>query len=155
MPTSVEQKIKPLLLDTYVTVVKNSLGSNMFRSVYAEVNDIKVDITKNGDLSCAFYASSILLMFKLIKEIHTTVDGTIKDLENSGWFEIETPKPGCVLVWMEKEFESGELHKHIGFYIGENKAISNSSKNGSPTEHEWDSYDGRPVEMILAHPRIS
>jgi len=139
-----KQKVIPILFDTYIAVIKNSVGSKMFRNSYAKINNKKTDILQNGKLSCAFFASSILVLFKLIKEIHGTVDGTVGDLKQSGWKEISAkggsasggkkPKIGSILVW-EKNHNS---HKHIGFYIGNNKAISTSSiKKGRPLIHHW------------------
>jgi hypothetical protein len=152
--SNIIKKILPLQIETYLAVIKNSVGSKMFRNVYAKVNGKKNDITKDGDLSCAFFVSSILVLFKLIKEIHTTIDGTTKDLEDFGWIEIKKPKLGCILVWAEKDFGNNELHKHIGFYVGREKAISNSSNKKYPTEHNWDKYDGRKVKQILWHPKL-
>jgi hypothetical protein len=148
----VKNFIKPLFFDTYISVIKNSDKSQMFRSLYAKINGKKTDITKNGSESCAFYVSSVLFLFKLIKEIHATVNGTIKDLENSGWKKAKKPKIGCVLVWAEKKFKDGP-HKHIGFYMGNDMAISNSSKYKYPTKHKWNEYDGRKIEMILLFPK--
>jgi hypothetical protein len=91
-------KVTPLVLETYLAVIKNSVGSKMFRNFYAEVNGKPTDIMKNGDVSCAFFASSILVLFKLIKETHGTVDSTINDLKESGWLEIKKPKAGSVLI---------------------------------------------------------
>lgn len=149
-----KQKVEPLLKETYLAVIKNSVGTKMFKNLFAKVNSKKKDIVENGNLSCAFYASSILYLFKLIKDIHATVNGTIKDLEESGWTKIKTPKNGCVLVWAEKDFGNGGLHKHIGFYIGNSNAVSNNSKTGFPTCHNWKEYDNRKVEKIFWHKKL-
>ena len=133
-----KQKVEPILMETYLRVIYNSTGSKIFKNLYAKVNGKKTDITQNGHLSCAFYVSSILFLFKLIREIHATVDGTAKDLRKSGWKEIKKPKLGSVLVWKEqRNIDDNKPHKHIGFYIGKAKAISNNSKYGYPTEHNW------------------
>ena len=143
------KKIKPLISDTYLAVIKNSIGSKMFRNSYVKIDGKKIDILKNGDVSCAFYVSSILMMFKLVGNVHATVDGTVKDLEKSSWKKINKPKIGYVLVWEETDFGKNDLHKHIGFYIGNNKAISNSTKKRFPAEHDW-KFDGkRKIELML------
>jgi uncharacterized protein YycO len=147
-----KQKVVPLILDTYLLVIKNSIGSKLFRNLYAKVNGQKTDITKNGNLSCAFYVSSILFLFKLIKEIHATVNGTARDLKESGWSEIKKPKVGCVLIWTETDFGNNSLHKHIGFYVGNRKAISNDYKKGYPTEHD---FKFRKIESILWHTNLN
>lgn len=58
------------------------------------------------------------------------------DMEKSGWKKIRKPRLGCVLVWEGKKGESG-LHKHVGFYMGDEKAISNSDKKRCPIIHHW------------------
>lgn len=78
------EKVIPLIYETYLKLIDNSVGTNMFRTMYASVNDIKQDVMRNGDLSCAFFVSSILKMFDWIEKVHATVDNTIKDLEKSG-----------------------------------------------------------------------
>jgi len=156
-----KQKVIPILFDTYVAVIKNGAGSKMFCNSYATINNKKTDILQNGKLSCAFFASSILVLFKLIKEIHGTVDGTIKDLKQSGWKKIEKPIVGSVIVWEKVDFGNQNFHKHIGFYIGNNKAIStNSFKKGRPVIHHW-TYEIkrnkpiRKVESIFWHKKLN
>lgn len=148
-------KIEPLMFDTYFTVIKNSMGSKMFRNSYAKINGKKVDVLKDGDVSCAFYVSSILMMFKLISGIHATVDGTVKDLEKSGWKKITEPKIGCILVWEETDFGNNDIHKHIGFFIGNKQAISNSNKKRFPVKHSWNFNGKRKVELMLWNDKLS
>lgn len=128
--------MKLLLKDSYLKAIENSVGSKLFRNLYFDIDDKKTDILKNGVLSCAFFVSWILKNFNLIKEGHAMVNGTIKDLHKSGWKKIKRPKTGAVLVWEEKTFTDGP-HKHIGFYIGKNKAVSNSLKTKYPIKHHW------------------
>jgi hypothetical protein len=141
--------VTPLLYDTYIAVINNSVGAKMFRNLYASVNGKKEDITRNGNLSCAVFLSSILFLFKLIKEPHATVASTVKDLEASGWKQIDKPRVGSILVWSEKKFGKLRCHKHIGFYIGKNKAVSNSDKLRCPVKHDWQFNGKRKVELIL------
>jgi len=149
-----ERKITPLVFDTYLTVIKNSVGSKLFRNFYAKVNGKKTDIMRNGELSCAFYISSVLALFKFIKEIHGTVDSTVKGLKESGWRKIDKPKIGSVLVWKKIDFGDNDVHKHIGFFVGRNKAISNSYKLGYPIKHSWNFGAKRKIDAILWNPKI-
>ena len=55
-----------------------------------------------------------------------TVESAVKDMEQSGWKQTKKLAPGNIIVWEEKKD-----HAHIGFYIGNDKAISNSSKKNS------------------------
>ncbi len=119
-------KLKNLLLS-----VKNSTGSQLFRSYFDQEGN---DVLKNGDLSCAYYISSILLLHGLIDRVHFTVPGTLYAMENNGWFKIKTLKVGCIIVWGSVH-QNGADHKHLGVYIGEQQAVSNRSSLGMPGEH--------------------
>lgn len=149
-----KQKITPLIFDSYLAVIKNSVGSKLFRNFYARVNEKRTDIMQNGDLSCAFYVSSVLTLFKLIREVHGTVDATVKDLRKRGWRVVKKPRVGSVLVWEKLNFADNGFHKHIGFYIGNNKAISNSYTLGYPRKHHWTFGAKRKVELILHHSKL-
>ncbi len=123
------------LKKTYLGIIYNSCGTNIFKRVFVKKNNKIIDVCDNGRLSCAVFVSYVLKLFDLIKTPHATVLSTIIDLENSGWYKITKPKIGSVLVWEEGDSSNG--HRHIGFYIGNNKAISNSSKLGVPKVHHW------------------
>ncbi len=140
-------KIKLLARQNYLQTIKNSVGTKMFRNSYALVNDKKEDITKNGELSCALYVSSILKLFNLTKEKHTTVNGTINDMLENGWYQTKKLTRGNVLIWEEKNH-----HQHIGFYVGKHKAISNSSEKRAPSVHHYTfSKNKRKITQILTH----
>lgn len=110
----------------------------MFRNAFFLINGKKQDVLRDGDLSCAVYVSSILRLMNLIPETHTTVKGTVETMCQAGWKPIRKPRAGSILVWEAKHFKkSGESHRHIGFYIGDRKAVSNSSKKRSPAMHHW------------------
>ena len=141
--------INPLIYDTYLAVIKNSVGSKEFRNFYAKVSGRKEDIMKNGDLSCAFFVTSILVLFNIIKRVHTTVESTIDDLRESGWQEIKKPKVGSILVW-----EKMNQHGHIVFYIGNNKAISNNSKLKYPAKSDWQFNGKRNIEHIFWNSKL-
>ncbi len=111
------QKPKICLKDSYLSVIKNSIGTKMFRNFYCRINRKKKDILKNGELSCAFFVSSILTIFGLIEKIHCAVDGAIEDLKKFDWKKIKKLKIGSVILW-EAKANGKETHKHIGFYVG-------------------------------------
>ncbi len=149
------------LFDTYMAMVRHSVGTAMFRNAYYKVNGKKEDVLRDGDLSCAVYVSSLLSLLELIPEVHTTVRGTVEDMRNVGWRRITRPRKGCVIVWGAKTFKkSGETHGHIGFYIGNQKAISNSSKKRAPAVHHWTygkkgSASHRTIEAMYWHNQLS
>lgn len=142
--------VKPLNKKTYLTVIENSIGSNTYRNSYALVDGEEKDILKNGKLSCAFYVSSILLMFGLIKEIHSTVSGTEWDLVVSGWQKVDSYEQGDVVFWEELEGEDGR-HGHIGFFWKDGLAISNDSVSGNPAKHDLTFGSNGQVERKIIY----
>ena len=142
METILPKEIKIIRLDSYLQTIKNSLGTGLFRNLFAEVDGKRMDILKNGGLSCPVFVSSILYLHKLCSDIHATVDGTTKDIKAFGWEEVKTPRVGAVLVWESAKTtdHSGDVyphHQHIGFYVDEESAISNSASVGYPVQHHW------------------
>jgi len=150
--------IKPLLFETYLAMINNAVGSQMFKNGYVEIDGVKTDVLKDGELSCAIFVSSILSIFNLIDEPHATVKSTVKKMEEAGWQKTEELKPGCVLVWGEVDFGAGDLHSHIGFYVGNNEAVSNNFKTKAIAKHHF-KYEGsdlgeRPITAIYTHPKF-
>ena len=142
-----EEKVIKIIKKSYLAAIKNSIGVKTYRNFYAKIENKEFDTLKNGGLSCAYFVSSILVMFRRLKKIHMTVDNTEKDLIKSGFREIDKPKIGSILVWEGKKFGS-EIHKHIGFYVGGSEAISNSSEKKSPQKHHFTFGSTRKIEKI-------
>jgi len=146
------KKIEFLLFDTYIEVIEKSVGTKMFQNIYALVNGIKKDVAENGKYSCANFISSVLTTFRLAKNRHATVKSTIKDMEKSGWKKIKKPKIGAVIVWGPWEKSD---RNHIGFYIGNNTAVSTESKNGGvPKKHDWTYNKKRPIKALYWHTKL-
>ncbi len=131
------QKVEPAtikkptldLLRSYTASIKNSVGTDLFRQLYFHIGDTSIDVLEDGDLSCATYVTGILYLFDLIQERHTTVVSTIEDMKQSGWYEIEQPRTGAVILWDFKKGDDGTQgkHRHVGFYINDKLAVSNDS----------------------------
>ncbi len=133
-------------------MITNSVGSRMFQNLYAKVDGKEQDILKNGDLSCAIFVSIILHTFELVKTPHATVLGLLKDMERSGWKKSRKLNKGDVIVW-EPEDQTGDgvKHSHIGFYIGNEKAISNSTTKRVIAKHHYTygTKAGKPKRRII------
>ncbi len=145
-------------LPTLLAMVKNSVGSNQYLSLYIDMTQnaaVKYfDVIETGRFACAFYASSILTLVNLMNDgVHTTVAETEKDLLQSGWYPIAAPMPGAVIVWADKMASDGKPHLHIGFYLGDDMAVSTDGKTGTVTKHHM-TYgtkgDGSPAREIKA-----
>lgn len=150
--------IKPLLFDTYLAMINNAVGSQMFKNGYAEFDGVKTDVLNDGELSCAMFVSSILAIFNLIDEPHATVKSTVKKMEEAGWQKVGELKPGCVLVWEAVDFGSGVLHTHIGFYVGNDEAVSNDFRTKKIIKHHFkyvgDELGERAIMAIYTHPQF-
>jgi hypothetical protein len=154
------------ILESYLNVIRNSPGTPMFRSLIVAIEGKPTNITKDGILSCAYFVSSILHMFQLIDTPHATVAGTVRAMEEAGWYKVEPATylpagrlPGAVLVWEEK-FAYGSSNKHIGFYVSDNMAISNDPRTRVPKLHHWTfgEQNGKParaIEAIFLHDNLT
>ena len=140
----------PLFFDNYISVIKNSVGTEMFRNWYCTVDGVKTEVLGDGNLSCPLYLTGVLKIFDLVHETQITVHRALKEMETSGWKEITKPQLGAVIVWGEKLGETG-IHKHMGFYLGENLAVSTNDKAKKVITHP---LDYRPILNYLWHPKL-
>lgn len=154
---------KLLKKKNYLAMIENAAkGENwMFRNLYVEENGQEKDVLENGGLSCAVFVSSILYLFNSILEFsgkpkwisltHANVPSIEKDMLKNSWHQINDLRQGAILVWEKKDG-----HSHAGFYMGNNEAISNSSRDtGFPVKHHY-TYNGtRKIEKIYWHPALN
>ena len=149
--TTKATKIERQIAKSFLALINNSVGSKAFQNFYALVAGRSQDLMKGGEVSCAFFVSSVCTIFGLSKRMHGTVTTTIADLESSGWTKVAKPKIGDILVW-----EEAKGHRHIGFYIAKDKAISNSASKKIIARHHWtfgekNNKPLRQVELILRY----
>ncbi len=162
------------LLRSLLAMVENSVkgGDNyFFRNLYAEENGKEIDILEDGKNSCGVFVSWILYLCnstlefakksRWIQFTHATVYSTVKDMTENGWYETQELKPGAVIVWEPADATYGLLGDksvratHMGFYVGNDEAISNDSKGtGFPWRHHVTYNNTRKIEKILWHPAL-
>ncbi len=153
-----------LFKKNYLTQIENSAKGEdyLFRNFYVEKEGEIKDSLEDGKNSCAVMVSFILYSFNSllefmgkkhwIKFIHLTVTSTEKDMIENGWYEIDDLKLGAVLIWEKKDGRNGEPHNHIGFYIGNEEAVSNDSKGtGFPWKHHYTYNNTRKIDKIYWH----
>ena len=152
-------ELKFLKHRSLLALVNNSVmgGDNhLFRNIYAKDESGKeIDILEDGKNSCATFVSWILLAVELIKRPHATIEGTEKDLTGSGWYLVQGYRKGAVLIWKSI---TGELlgqknikHRHIGFCVGNDEAVSNNTETGFPQRHHVTYGGSREVEKVYWH----
>lgn len=149
-----KSKFEFLTYKNYLAVIKNSVHSKMFQHIYVLENNKEKDILEGGKLSCAYYVSCILKLFNLINQDispHAVVGGLIKNMLNNGWKETKKLKAGNILLWEEKKYPNGKLHYHLGFYLNNNKAISNFGEDKMPKIHHYTYKNKRKIIKIFTH----
>jgi len=149
-------------------MIENSVKDQnwMFRNFFVEDNGVEKDVLEDGRLSCAVFVSSILYLFnsgleftskqRWIKFTHANIPSTEKDMQDSGWYEIKELKPGSIIIWEKKNANNSE-NWHMGFYVGNDVAISNDSGKGNtgiPHRHHYTYNDTRKIEKIYWHPEL-
>ncbi len=143
-------KLTPATKATYLAMVKALPNVKLFQKLYmTDETGKQVEITNDGELSCAFTVTSILKIFNLIDDVHATVAGTLRAAPNNGWEPTTTPQAGDLIVW-----DVYEGHPHIGFYLGGQDCISNNTALGYPTKHKITMKDGRQPQQFLTNPNF-
>lgn len=161
MQTFSQEEEYPLALrESLLAVLEGSIGTSMFRTLYRQLDSRLDDVIDDGDLACAFYASTILSMFGLTEDgVHTTVTVTLDDMRASGWVEVSSPESLAVVLWGQKMGDDNRPHYHIGFCVNESEAIEHSAVTKSPRKigiNELTLHDGSPRPPIgyFVHPRL-
>ncbi len=144
------------LYRSYLAAIRNSAGTTLFRSLYYRIGGKSIDVLDNGDLSCAVFISSILYLFGLIREVHTTVKKTVSDMERSGWQKIRKPRQGAIIHWsfMTRDDGTQSKHHHLGFYLSAKTAVSNDWETRTIATHHptYGTLDnGQPRRKIIAY----
>ena len=104
--------------ETYLAMIKNSVGSRQYQELYVVTPQGLVDVIGNGDLACAYYVSSLLTLFGFLKGgVHTTVDETVQDLVQSAWKRTQELEEGAILVWESRLCSDNKPHRHIDFAL--------------------------------------
>ena len=132
-------KISRKVFDSYLAMIESSPGTKMFQHYYASFDGGEViDTLEDGRASCAFYVSSILTIFKAVKSTHSTVGSVEQDMKDSGWLLVDAPEAGDVLIYEDITLPTeDEAVPHMGFYIGDEKAVSNSYTQCVPIVHDY------------------
>lgn len=147
-------------LRTLLYRVEASLGTPIFRSVFATVDGEEKDLTRNGQASCAVFVSGLLVWAEKLKRMSATVRSLEEELKENGWLETNDKLPAAVVIWEATKQADGELHEHTGFILNEVEAVSHSDKELSPVRHHvtyGETDDGKPVraiKCIYRHPDL-
>lgn len=156
-------------------MIQNSIGSHVRKRLYiTKESGEDIDILQDGNISCAYFVSSLLKQFAYCGTSFANVLSLKKHLLEYGRVQLEqniTPDnilPGSVIIWEEKAWTKKKdiygntvtWHYHIGFYIGNWQAISNMSDGfvandlqaRTPQIHHYTYNNTRPIQSILSFP---
>lgn len=139
----INQSLKNLLYIAHAAV-----STTLFKHIFVidKRTGKEFDATQGGELSCAYFVSTVLTMCGLIDRPHATVTTTLDKMQQAGWRKTDTPTLGAVVYW-----PSVQEHGHIGFYIGEGKCISNSTAEHVPVEHGLTLANGSKPQAFYTH----
>lgn len=158
-----------LFKKNYLAMIRNAARgeTHMFRNYYITIDGVERDALKDGALACGTFISSVLYLQnstieflkkpKWISFVHANIPAVEKDMRQNGWQITEDLREGTILVWEAREGTEvpvyGNMHLHGGFYMGNERAISNGSDSIlMPEEHHY-TYDGsRKIVRMYWHP---
>lgn len=148
-----DPNLEILKYDTYLNIIKNSVGSRLFNSfiVRSKETGRVEDILKDGEYSAAFFISSILTLMHVIEKPCTTVSSLERHInEDDRWFSVtlEEVEAGDVIFYEDMLLPDGSTTGHVGFAIDENEAISTDYKLRLVNKH---TLKNRPIIKIYRH----
>lgn len=151
-----ELKHRPLC--NLLSQIIMSVGQPMPHYYMQRPDGSLVDIL--GSNGCAAFVSRILASMgavagqPLIDGPHNTVHTTVRTLQAAGWQLLagsDEPKPGDVILW-EAQQQADGVHSHIGFYIGNDEAVSTWFVDMIIKRHSV-TFDGsRKIDQLLRYP---
>lgn len=148
-----DENLEKLVKETYLKMIENAEGTRLFNSAFVKNKKTEevIDVLNDGELSCAFFVSSILTLVGLSKRPHSTVKTVFKELVESEQWELinDSPLPGDVVVWEKVTFEDGTENEHIGFCLDAKTAVSTSYLEKKVVKHSIDFDSKRKIEKIL------
>lgn len=156
-------KYSSALSRKYIETVMGSVNSLKYRQHHVLTSDgITQTVFADSGVASAYHVSSILNSLQLsLGEIRLNILDILADLEVSAWERTKTLSKGAVVVWEPYSYVSGKPRQHIGFYIGNDRAVSNISDAHIPTEHDVYFRDEkrhliveRSIVYIFTHPLI-
>mgnify|MGYP001584286886 CR=1 FL=1 len=136
--------------ESYVRAIENSVGSRLFNSLLVRFGDSQEvkDILNDGELSCAYFVSSLLVMHDALRQTHTTVANLKKALsENPKWSEVplENVEAGDVVFYKKRTFADGSGNAHVGFVLNKDEAVSTDYQKKAVSKHK---LDYTPIESV-------
>lgn len=127
---------------SYLSMIRASVWVPIRRHLrVTKENGQELDILGDGNISCAYFVSCILKTFHLTGATFANVLSLEKHLLEFGWSAypsvdtIDDLPPWSLIIWDKQQWsiqediygKTKDTNYHIGFYIGDQQAISNMS----------------------------
>ncbi len=150
------KNFKILERDSFLVMINNSVDSKIFNSIIVEEEGTKRDLLNDGEFSCAFFVSGILVINQLLTKVRATVSNLSVDLFASEKFR-EIPESeiqaGDIIIWEKFVFPDGSVNAHVGFYLGDEWAVSTSYANKKVIKHHYKNFgqngEERKIEKVF------
>lgn len=131
-------------------MIENSIGSRLFSSLFVTFEDggDTADILNDGELSCAFFVSSLLTLAGVMEKPCATVKKLTELITNDPlWVRVEEADAtvGDVVIYKKVIFEDETEHAHIGLALNEDEVVSTSYEKKEVVRHP---IDYRPIESV-------
>jgi len=157
-----------LFKKNYLAMIRNmAKGENhVFQNFFITIDGAERDALNGGSLACGTVVSSVLYLQnstleflkkpRWIQFTHANIPAVEKDMKDSGWYQIDDVREGAIITWEARKGTEipvyGDMHLHMGFYLGNDRAVSNGSNSTlMPEEHHY-TYDGtRKILRIWWH----
>jgi hypothetical protein len=136
-----DPNIEKLPKETLIQMVKNAPDARLFNSLFVRYKDTGAvkDVCNDGEYSCAFFVSSLLALTGYLEKPHATVAGLrakMLELPHTKIATTEEILPGDIIFWEKIIFEDGSENEHVGFALGNSRAVSTSFKKQCVVEHD-------------------
>ncbi|HEY9663012.1 MAG TPA: hypothetical protein V6C65_31595 [Allocoleopsis sp.] len=144
------KKPPTLVAKNLLNTIHGVVGSKLFQHLYLlDDSGQETDVYKGGQRSCAYVVSGVLVLNDLMERVRATVHSCLADMESMGWYKTDKPVPGSVIHWPADE--SG--HEHVGFYLDDQTAMSNSDTLCVPELHGIVRKNLQPI-AYFTHPDL-
>ena len=160
---------------SYLAMIRASVWVPLWKNLFITKDEgATKDILHDGSVSCAYFVSCILKTFNLTGATFANVLSLKKHCIEYGWKEIplstnsrDIPLGSLIVrdytAWSEKKDiynNSKNGHYHIGFFMGDEQAISNMSDQfnqwdhslslNKPSSHHRTYYNTRSIVSLMS-----
>lgn len=156
-----DTNIIPLPRQTFLKMLENSVGTKLFNSLFVLFKDTNTtkDVLNDGEFSCAFFVSGILVLGGYLQRPNATVASLYKQCQTQNWTTVADQKDieaGDIIFWEKTKFADGSENEHVGFAVSQEEAVSTNYIAKTVVRHPiWLAENGneRKITAIFRLPQ--